>query len=166
MEIYGLFYSNVRFFVTVTLRMERTSSEETIESTIYLNSGSRDLYPATDISDRLDEVFANLNDRLDTWESKGSGWRLLEVSQITISHCGFDPLRAGTYFPSPKRISQIGGCINIKNNDKLCFIYSMLTGLHPVQMHPERVSHYTQYLHELNYKGLEFPFNPRHTPQI
>ena len=47
--------------------------------------------------------------------------------------------------------------INIKNNDKYCFIWSILASLHPCDNdHPNRVSNYKQYFHELNIEGFDF----------
>ena len=46
---------------------------------------------------------------------------------------------------------------NIKNNDKYCFIWSILVSLHPCEIdHPNRVSNYIQYFNELNIDGFDF----------
>ena len=49
--------------------MERPTPDGTLEDTIYLNSGSRDLYPATNIMNSLDIVFNDLNDKLKRHEN-------------------------------------------------------------------------------------------------
>ena len=47
--------------------------------------------------------------------------------------------------------------INIKNNDKYCFIWSILASLHPCENdHPNRVSSYIQYINELNFQSFDF----------
>ena len=47
--------------------------------------------------------------------------------------------------------------INIKNNDKYCFIYSILASLHPCENdHPNRVSNYIQSFNELNFQSFVF----------
>ena len=47
--------------------------------------------------------------------------------------------------------------INIKNNDKYCFIWSILASLHPCgNNHPNSVSNYNQYFNEINIKGFDF----------
>lgn len=45
----------------------------------------------------------------------------------------------------------------MKNEDKYCFMSANLGVLHPVSIHPERVSHYQQYRGELNFEGIQFP---------
>ena len=43
-----------------------------------------------------------------------------------------------------------------ENNDKYCFSWSKLAGLHPCNNnHPNRVSNYKQNFHELNIQGFE-----------
>ena len=47
--------------------------------------------------------------------------------------------------------------LNIENNDKYCFIWSILASLHPCyNNHPNRVSNYKQYFNELNINGFDF----------
>ena len=47
--------------------------------------------------------------------------------------------------------------LNIENNDKYCFLWSILASLHPFKnIHPNRVSNYKQYFDELNLQGFDF----------
>ena len=47
--------------------------------------------------------------------------------------------------------------LNIENNDKYCFLWSILAFLHPCNInHPNRVSNYRQYVNELNIQGFDF----------
>ena len=46
---------------------------------------------------------------------------------------------------------------NIKNNDKYCFIWSLLAKLHPCENdHPNKVANYIQNFIELNIEGIDF----------
>ena len=46
---------------------------------------------------------------------------------------------------------------NIENNDKFCFLCSILAYLHPCnKIYPNRVSKYEQYVIELNSTGFDF----------
>ena len=64
----------------------------------------------------------------------------------------YDPLRASTYLPLPTKIKDKKACLNIKNRDEKCFLWSVLASLHPVQRrdHPMRVTKYVPYEHELD----------------
>ena len=47
--------------------------------------------------------------------------------------------------------------LEIENNDKFCFMWSILASLHPCNNnHPNRVSNYKQYFKELNINGFHF----------
>ena len=47
--------------------------------------------------------------------------------------------------------------LKTENDDKYCFIWSILASLHPCNIHhPERVSNYGQYINELNIQGSDF----------
>ena len=47
--------------------------------------------------------------------------------------------------------------LNVQNNDKYCFIWSILASLHPCgNDHPHRVSNYKQYFNEINLNGFDF----------
>ena len=64
-------------------------------------------------------------------------------------------MRAPSYLPLPKELTAKHTCLNIQNNDKKCFLWSILALLHPVQCRnsPYRVSKYQEDEHELNMPG-------------
>ena len=61
--------------------------------------------------------------------------------------------------PLPKEIVANRGCLNIENNDEKCFLWSILASLHPLQYrnHPDRVSKYQEYGHDLKMSRIEYP---------
>jgi hypothetical protein len=61
----------------------------------------------------------------------------------------YKPLTGSTHFPVPKSISNSKAVINIHNNDYKCFAHAILAGIHPTEKHPERVSKYLPYEHQL-----------------
>jgi len=65
-------------------------------------------------------------------------------------------LNGKSYKELPDFIKNKKAIINIKNDDNLCFLYSVLCGLKTPSSHPERVSHYKGRLSELFYKDEEF----------
>ena len=69
----------------------------------------------------------------------------------------FNPLKGGTYVELPKSIAATKGVVNVKNTDNFCFLYSILALKHRVDVHPERVKQYKQYLNEFVYDESEFP---------
>ena len=58
-----------------------------------------------------------------------------------------------SYNKIPLRSNNI---LNIENNDKYCFLWSILAYLHPCNNNlPKRVSNYKQYFNEINIEGFD-----------
>ena len=70
-----------------------------------------------------------------------------------------NPTRGGKFIPLPKWVSSKKACINIKNQDELCFKYSVQCRICKVyeKDHPKRVSHYKSLNDELNWDNVNFP---------
>ena len=70
-------------------------------------------------------------------------------------------MRAFSYVPLPKELKGKQRCLNIQNNDEKCFLWSILSSLHPVQRknHQFRVSKYQEYERKLNMSGIKYPID-------
>ena len=87
-------------------------------------------------------------------EMKESGWHFQRVNSITISFYNTGNMDGSSYVKIPLRSSAI---LNIKNNNKYCFLWSILAKLHPCEYsHFDRVSNYRDYFSELNIEGFDF----------
>ena len=87
---------------------------------------------------------------------KDSGWRFDRINTMTIYFYKTDETNGSNYVEIPLRSNAI---LNIENNDKYCFIWSILASLHPCNNnHPNRVSIYKQYFDELNIQGFDFSY--------
>ena len=87
---------------------------------------------------------------------KDSGWRFDKINSMTIYFYKTDELNGSNYVKIPLRSNTV---LNIENNDKYCFLWSILAILHPCSInHPNRVSSYKQYFNELNINGLVFSY--------
>ena len=63
-------------------------------------------------------------------------------------------LNGSNYAKIPLRSNAI---LKIENNDKYCFIWSLLASLHPCNdIYPNRVSIYKKYSNELNIQAFDF----------
>ena len=87
-------------------------------------------------------------------EMKDSGWRFDKINSMTVCFYKTNEMNGSNYVKIPLRSNAI---LNIKNNDKHCFLWSILASLHPCNnSHPNRVSNYKQYFNELNINGFDF----------
>ena len=95
----------------------------------------------------------NLEARKQNLEMRESGWNFQRVNSMTISFYNTGFMDGSSYVKIPLRSSAI---VNIKNDDKYCFIWSILAKLHPCETNPDRVSKYMPYFNELNKEGFDF----------
>ena len=85
---------------------------------------------------------------------KGSGWQFDKVDTMAIYFYKTGKLNGSNYVKTPLRSNAI---LNIENNDKYCFIWSVLAWLQPCSNnHPNGVTNYTKYFNELNVQGFDF----------
>ena len=71
-------------------------------------------------------------------EMKDSGWRFDKINSMTISFYKTNGMNRSNYVKIPLRSNAI---LNIENNDKFCFLWSILASLYPCNnIHPNRVS--------------------------
>ena len=82
-----------------------------------------------------------------------SGWVFQKVNSMTISFYNTGNMDGSSYVKTPLRSSAI---LNIKNDDKCCFLWSILAKLHPCEKNSNIVSSYRKYFNELNIDGFDF----------
>ena len=99
-------------------------------------------------------VKSQLEHQIQIQEMKESGWIFDKVNSMKISFYKTTELNGTSYVKIPLRSNAI---LNVQNNDKYCFIWSILASLHPCENdHPNRVNNYSQYFNELNFQNFDF----------
>ena len=146
--------------------MERDTADGTQLIPAYLSSVNAELFNDEDgdLEDQIDVAVDTVNRRLSDFEGQRSGWRLSCIDRLAI-HCSkHSPITGSSYIPTPKSIESRRAIVNVQNTeDDLCFLYCVLAHIHPIHrsQNPNRVTHYTPFLPELNYSGLSFPLKLR-----
>ena len=84
---------------------------------------------------------------------KKSGWVFQRVISMTISYYNTGNMDGSSYVKVPLRSSAI---LNIKNDDKYCFICSIFASLYPCENNSNIVSSYIKYFNKLNIEGCDF----------
>ena len=87
----------------------------------------------------------------------GSGWSMENIVKFELHVTPYQPIATSSYIPTPSYIKSRKAIVNIVKDDDLCFLWSVLAGIHPQSQNPSRLSQYKSYLHDLNTKGLNFP---------
>ena len=100
------------------------------------------------------DVISPLEYQIQQQEMKDSGWRFNKINSMTVYFYKTGELNVSNYIKIPLRSNAI---LNIENNDKYWFLWSILAYLHPCNnSHPNRVTNYRQYFDELNIQGFDF----------
>ena len=129
---------------------EEDQRSDEIESFINLNIKNN--LTETDIIKK--DVKSQLEHQIQIQETKESGWIFDKINSMKIRFYKTGELNGSSYIKIPLRTNAL---INIKNEDKYCFIWSILASLHPCENdHPNRVSNYNQYFNELSINGFDF----------
>ena len=122
------------------------------ETELFINLNINQNLTQTDINNI--DVVSPLEHQKQQQEMKDSGWRFDKTNSMTIYFYKTNKLNGSNYVKIPLRSNAI---LNIENNDKYCFIYSILASLHPCNnIHPNRVSNYKQYFNEVHINGFDF----------
>ena len=144
----------IRYQVVFSARFDKQDEDgqvlDEIELFIHLNINQN--LTQSDI-DNINITFP-LERQIQQQETKDSGWRFDKLYSMTIYFYKTNEMNGSNYIKIPLRSNAI---LNIENNDKYCFLWSILASLHPCNNnHPNRVSNYRQYFDELNIQGLDF----------
>ena len=121
------------------------------EIELFINLSINNNLTETDINNI--NVKSQLEHQTQIQETNESGWIFDKINSMKIRFYKTEELNGSSYVRNSLRSNAL---INIKNNDKYCFIWSILASLHPCENdHPNRVSNYIQYFNELNFQNFD-----------
>ena len=122
------------------------------ETELFINLNINHNLTGSDL-DKID-VISPLEYQKQQQERRDSGWRFDKINSMTVYFYKTNELNGSNYVKIPLRSNAI---LIIENNDKYCFLWSILAYLHPCNnTHPNRVSNYRQNFKELNINGFDF----------
>ena len=114
----------------------------------------------TEISD--DEIFEmvdQMNNSIQIFSAGGSGFVVQKIDHLDIKINKFKPIRGSSYIATPSALFGNHFLLNIRNNDKNYFAYSVLAAMFPEKEHKQRQNKYKPNLHKLNFDNIEFPMS-------
>ncbi|KAL4153048.1 hypothetical protein QTP88_000881 [Uroleucon formosanum] len=99
---------------------------------------------------------------------KNSQWRLHQILSLGININKYVPFKGSSYIPLPKHIGDKKAIINVQNKDDKCFLWAILSALHPVEKNPQRVIKYIPFENEFDkeLKDIEFPLKTTDIPKF
>ena len=88
----------------------------------------------------------------------GSGWTFKEVKYSVIKMKKYKLTAGGSYIPLPTSIQESESCINVKNTDQKCFLWSLLAIKHDDNHIKKRLSFYEKHEDEIIIpKHIQYP---------
>ena len=112
----------------------------------------------SEIDGALNQAFPAIQEMLEKWMQRGSGWVVDQVETLWLDIARYQPLRGGSYIPLPPAVRNKKVVVNIKNKDNHCFWWNIVAAKYPVDIHPERPSKYpTKAIEEFNCNGINSP---------
>lgn len=113
--------------------------------------------PASNLQQSARECYAKILERIENFEGKGSGWSIENIISSTLHIGKYAPIKGSSYIPLPKKLAAKQAIVNVKNNDHMCFLWSILASLHPVARNPQRPQKYLPFFNELDTSQLVYP---------
>ena len=153
-----LIYQNKFKYQTVfSARFDKQDENNQVvdETELFNNLNINHNLTQTDI-DNID-VKSPLEHQIQQQEMKDSGWRFDKVRSMIIYFYKNYEVNGQSYV---KSLLGSNAILNIENNDKYCFIWSIIASLHPCnKIHPNRVSNHKQNFNELSTQGFDFSYS-------
>ena len=110
-----------------------------------------------DVDEAVRTMLAQALDRLEKVEQRGSGWIYQYMKEAKLHVASYRPFTGSTYFPLPPKLRNKKACINVKNQDQKCFIWAILSALHPAKNNVSLLSNYRPFEAEINMEGMPLP---------
>ena len=143
-----------RYQVVFSARFDKQDEDGQLldETELFINLNINQNLTQSDI-DNINITFP-LERQIQQQEMKDSGWRFDKLYSMTIYFYKTNEMNGSNYTKIPLRSNAI---LNVENNDKYCFLWSILAYLYPCNNnHPNRVSNYKPYFDELNIQDFDF----------
>lgn len=137
----------VHFNLCVTMEMPDSGEE----IAFYFQTKTMLLLPDDDREEFYLNVRHDLANRIQEQEQSGSGWSLMRVEYLTMTQNQYKAFRGKSYLPLPKWIADKKAIINVQNKDNKCFMWALLSALHPVNQDAERTTKYKQFESKLDF---------------
>ena len=120
-----------------------------IKSDIYTNQTQIQL-----VENNYNNIVEDIRVKLREVEIQGSGYNLQDITSLNIQMYHINQPRGRSYIKLPFTHQSL---LNIKNDDNLCFLWSILAHLHPIDSknNSSRVNKYKPFINELNINDID-----------
>jgi hypothetical protein len=79
-----------------------------------------------ELDQQISDAIERIKNLVETHEDRNSGFKVEGILNAKLSIAKYDVIVGSSYIPLPPHIAVKRECINVKNNDENCFLYSIL----------------------------------------
>jgi hypothetical protein len=150
----------IKYTETVKVRMSKEVGDgKTKKDSVYFKSKTGRVTNFEDIEATTAQNQLTVLARIETFQNLGSNWIILNIESHYVNIAMYKPLAGSSYMKLPADISNsMCGLINMKNDDKKCFMWSHVRHLNPkVRRATDITQSDRNFRVNLDYKGIDFP---------
>jgi hypothetical protein len=99
-----------------------------------------------------DQISGGISTMIDTVKTKieeylrnGSGWKIENFDDAFLNMAVYHPYSGSSYIPLPDWVQKKNACVNVKNDDNLCFLYSIICAIHSDEISTKNLSRMGQF---------------------
>ena len=111
------------------------------------------------------QAIALLDNALEQFNTRGSGFVLEYVKRFVVSTLRYRPLHGSTHILTPAFLAAKRCIVNVHNRDSKCFLWSVLSALYEPKVNKERLSIYTSYESSVDMTGINYPAETKQIPR-
>ena len=104
----------------------------------------------------LERLVDSYKEEIARWQEMGSGWVEEGIKLAYLEVNKYEPIRGGSYIPTPSKLRNKQAVINVKNKDDECLRWAIRAALFPAQTHVDRPGSYPRD-DGLDFTGIDFP---------
>ena len=126
-------------------------------STGFKENKGQSITAGSNLSSIYDSLVNKLIADIEAFTQLGSGWVIELIKDMSLQLVRNEAFNGKSYIPLPDWVANKKCCINVKNTDDKCFMWSLLSALHPATRDAERVSKYKEFVDKYDWSQIEFP---------
>ena len=149
----------IKFVETLKVTFSKMTGDGIIYKTAFFNSKAQTIINDLEIAESLQLSKQQILNFVAVWISESSGWVIQSVDNHYLNTVKYEPIKGNSYIQLPEELrNSAKGLINLKNNDKKCFLWCHIRHLNHQDKYPQRIKKTDKaYIEKLDYSEIQFP---------
>ena len=134
--------NSVKFQLTLMVHLRKDNQDGSEEYTAPVLRHKQAIMQNSEIEEALNRALPSIQEILEKWTQRGSSWVVDRVETIWLAIARYQPLRGGSYIPTPPALRAKKALVTVKNKNDHCFWWTLRSILFPARDHVDRPSKY------------------------